>query len=191
MESQKLNPDGLMVIYPDCFADGRGWFMETYSKPKYEAIGIKCDFVQDNQSYSKNKGTLRGLHFQINPMAQNKLVRCVRGEIIDVAVDLRKSSPTYREWCAVRLSEKNKTQFFIPAGFAHGFLTLEDDTEIQYKVDNVYSKEHDRSVYYADPVLSIDWGAISGLCEPGEVFDPLVSDKDKNAPLLADSDVNF
>lgn len=189
MKSEKARIEGLILVYPDCFEDGRGWFMETYSKPKYDAIGITCDFVQDNQSFSKYKGTLRGLHFQTNPMAQNKLVRCTRGEIMDVAVDLRKSSPAYKEWCAVKLTEENKIQFFIPAGFAHGFITLTDDVEIQYKVDKVYSKEHDRSVKYDDPVFAIDWAAISGNKDSG--FEPLVSDKDKNAPLLCDSDVNF
>lgn len=191
MDSRKTKPDGLILVFPDCYKDERGWFMETYSQPKYEEIGITCDFIQDNQSFSKNKGILRGLHFQINPMAQNKLVRCTRGEVLDVGVDLRKASPTYTEWCAVKLTEENKIQFFIPAGFAHGFITLTDDVEIQYKVDNVYSKDHDRSVSYRDPVFAIDWAAISGLCAPGEKFEPIVSDKDRNAPLLADSDANF
>lgn len=170
-----------VIIEPDCFGDHRGWFMETYSQPKYEAMGITCNFVQDNQSYSAKKGVLRGLHYQIAPMAQNKLLRCTRGEIFDVAVDLRKSSPTYKKWVGVVLSEENKKQFFIPAGFAHGFVTLTDDVEVQYKVDVVYSPEHDRSVRFDDPELGVDWNIVG----------PVISDKDKNAPLLCDCDANF
>jgi len=171
----------LVIIEPDCFGDHRGWFMETYSQPKYEAIGITCTFVQDNQSYSAKKGVLRGLHYQINPMAQNKLLRCTRGEIFDVAVDLRKSSPTYKKWVGVTLSAENKKQFFIPAGFAHGFVTLTDDVEVQYKVDAVYSPEHDRSVRFDDPEFHVDWN----------IENPIISDKDRNAPLLRDCDANF
>jgi len=181
MESSTTDIKGLIIIEPDCFGDNRGWFMETYSKPKYEALGIPYEFVQDNQSYSAKKGVLRGLHFQINPMAQNKLLRCTRGAIFDVAVDLRTNSPTYKKWHGVELSADNKKQFFIPAGFAHGFVTLTDDVEIQYKVDNIYSPEHDRSVRYNDPAFGINWN----------ITDPIISDKDKNAPFLEDSDANF
>jgi dTDP-4-dehydrorhamnose 3,5-epimerase len=181
MKAHQTNIEGLLVIEPDCHGDHRGWFMETYSKPQYEAMGIGCEFVQDNQSYSAKKGVLRGLHFQIDPMAQNKLLRCTRGVIYDVAVDLRKGSPTYRQWYAVELSAENKKQFFIPAGFAHGFVTRTDDVEIQYKVDKVYSPAHDRSVRYDDPAFGIDWA----------VPEPVISDKDKNAPLLEHSDANF
>lgn len=176
---------GAKIIEPDCFGDNRGWFMETYSTAKYEAIGIDNVFVQDNHSMSAKKGTLRGLHFQNNPMSQAKLVRCTRGTVIDVAVDLRKGSPTYKQWVSAELSAENKRQFYIPRGFAHGFLTLTDDVEFEYKVDNLYSKEHDRGIRYDDPEIDVDWGGLlKGL-------DPILSEKDTNGPLLADSDVNF
>lgn len=181
MEAVQTKIEGLIIVKPDCIGDHRGWFMETYSKPKMEAIGITCDFVQDNHSYSAKKGILRGLHFQNHPKAQNKLIRCTRGAIYDVVVDLRTGSPTYKEWMGIELSAENKTQFFIPAGFAHGFVTLTDDVEIQYKVDEVYSGEHDRSIRFDDPDIGVDWG----------ITDPVLSDKDKGAPLLRESDINF
>ncbi len=176
---------GVLIIEPDVFGDHRGYFMETYSTKKYEEIGITTTFVQDNMSFSANKGTLRGLHFQNNPMAQAKLVSCTRGTVIDVAVDIRKGSPTYRQWVAVELSAENKKQFFIPRGFAHGFLTLTDDVEFRYKVDNLYSKEHDRGIRYDDPTINVDWGTLlNGI-------DPILSQKDTTGPLLDDSDCNF
>ena len=159
--------------------------METYSTAKYEAIGINNVFVQDNCSMSAKKGTLRGLHFQNNPMAQAKLVRCTKGAVIDVAVDIRKGSPTYKQWVSVELSAENKRQFYIPRGFAHGFLTLTDDVEFEYKVDNLYSKECDRGIRYDDPSIGVDWGALLNGIEP------ILSEKDMNGPLLEDSDVNF
>lgn len=155
--------------------------METYSKPKYEQVGITCTFVQDNASFSKQSGTLRGLHFQNNPMAQSKLVRCSRGAVDDVAVDLRTGSPTYGKWHKVRLSEENHTQFFIPAGFAHGFVTLTNNVILQYKCDQVYSRDHDRSIRFDDPQIAVQWG----------IDDPILSEKDRSAPSLAHSDVNF
>ncbi|MEF9863772.1 MAG: dTDP-4-dehydrorhamnose 3,5-epimerase [Christensenellaceae bacterium] len=181
MKVTKTKIEGLIVIEPDCFGDNRGWFMETYSKPKFEQIGIDCEFVQDNHSFSAVKGTLRGLHFQINPMAQSKLLRCTKGTVLDVAVDLRKDSPTYKKWHSVELSAENKKQFFMPKGFAHGFLTLTDDVEIQYKVDAVYSKECDRSIRFDDVELGVDWG----------IANPILSQKDLDAPLLCDSDADF
>ncbi|MEF9989066.1 MAG: dTDP-4-dehydrorhamnose 3,5-epimerase [Christensenellaceae bacterium] len=181
MKVTKTKIEGLIVIEPDCFGDNRGWFMETYSKPKFEQIGIDCEFVQDNHSLSAVKGTLRGLHFQINPMAQSKLLRCTKGTVLDVAVDLRKDSPTYKKWHSVELSAENKKQFFMPKGFAHGFLTLTDDVEIQYKVDAVYSKECDRSIRFDDAELGVDWG----------IANPILSQKDLDAPLLCDSDADF
>lgn len=181
MEAEHLAIEGLIVVHPDCIGDARGWFMETYSKPKYEKIGITCSFVQDNASFSKQKGILRGLHFQNQPMAQSKLVRCTRGAVDDVAVDLRTGSATYGRWHKIRLSEENHTQFFIPAGFAHGFITLTDDVVLQYKCDQVYSRAHDRSIRFDDPRIAVDWG----------ISDPILSDKDRNAPLLSDSDINF
>lgn len=181
MQAEYPPIEGLVVVHPDVFGDSRGYFMETYSRPKYEQIGISCEFVQDNQSYSARKGILRGLHFQNNPMAQAKLIRCTRGAVLDVAVDLRSGSPTYRKWFSIELSDENKTQFFIPAGFAHGFVTLTDDVEFQYKCSQVYSREHDRSIRFDDPAIGVEWGVTS----------PILSEKDLNAPLLADSDINF
>jgi len=149
-------PD-VYLITPTIFEDNRGWFMETYSKRVIKKdIGIDINFVQQNYSYSRYKGTLRGLHFQNNPMAQTKLVRCIRGRIFDVVVDIRKKSPTYLKWISVELSEENKTQILIPKGFAHGFLTLTDNVEVQYEVDEFYSKEHDRSIRFDDPDIGIN-----------------------------------
>jgi dTDP-4-dehydrorhamnose 3,5-epimerase len=174
--------DGLRVITPTAFGDNRGWFMESYSQAKFSENGIDVIFVQDNHSKSAQRGTLRGLHYQNEPMAQTKLVRCSRGSLLDVAVDLRPGSPTYLKWFSIELTEENKKQLFIPKGFAHGFLTLEDNTEIQYKTDNFYSKEHDRSIRFDDPQIGVDWG--------GKV-EPILSDKDLNAPLLKDAEVSF
>lgn len=176
---------GVIIIEPDVFGDHRGYFMETYSTSKYEEIGITNTFVQDNMSFSSQKGTLRGLHFQNSPMAQAKLVSCTKGKVIDVAVDIRKGSPTYKQWVAVELSEENKKQFFIPRGFAHGFLTLTDDVEFRYKVDNLYSKECDRGIRYDDPTINVDWGSLlNGIT-------PVLSEKDTTGPILDDSDCNF
>lgn len=176
---------GVLIIEPDIHGDHRGYFMETYHKETYEKNGIHADFVQDNMSFSAAKGTLRGLHWQNAPMAQAKLVSCTKGCVIDVAVDIRKGSPTYREWVSVELSAENKRQFFIPRGFAHGFLTLSDDVEFRYKVDNFYSKEHDRGIRYDDPSIHVDWGKLLNGIEP------ILSKKDQEGPLLEDSDANF
>ena len=173
------------IIEPDCFGDYRGWFMETYSTDKFKEIGIVNDFVQDNHSMSQKKGTLRGLHFQNNPCAQAKLVRCTKGKVIDVAVDIRKGSPTYKKWVSVELSDENKRMFYIPRGFAHGFLCLSDDVEFQYKVDNLYSKECDRGIRYDDPSINVDWGSLLNGIEP------ILSEKDMNGPTLDESDANF
>lgn len=176
---------GVFVIEPDCHGDHRGWFMETYSTEKYKELGIDTTFVQDNHSFSAQKGTLRGLHFQNCPMSQAKLVRCTKGAVIDIAVDIRKESPTYLQWVSIELSEINKKQLFIPRGFAHGFLTLTDNVEFEYKVDNLYSKECDRGIRYDDPSINVDWGGLLNGIEP------ILSDKDVNGPLLKDSDCNF
>ncbi|MDQ0359792.1 dTDP-4-dehydrorhamnose 3,5-epimerase [Breznakia pachnodae] len=173
------------IIEPDCFGDHRGWFMETYSTDKFKEMGIVNDFVQDNHSMSQKKGTLRGLHFQNNPCAQAKLVRCTKGKVIDVAVDIRKGSPTYKKWVSVELSDENKRMFYIPRGFAHGFLCLSDDVEFQYKVDNLYSKECDRGIRYDDPSINVDWGSLLNGIEP------ILSEKDMNGPTLDESDANF
>ena len=172
---------GVCILEPVVHGDQRGYFMETYSTAAFAAVGIDTVFVQDNQSYSAHKGVLRGIHFQNAPMAQAKLVRVTRGAVLDVAVDLRKGSPTYCQWVSVELSAENKRMFYIPRGFGHGFVTLTEDVEVQYKVDAYYNKPADRSVRYDDPVFGIDWG----------VREPVLSDKDKNAPLLAESDVAF
>ncbi len=181
MKVIKTNIAGVMIIEPQIFGDNRGWFMETYSEQKMKKIGIDTVFIQDNQSYSSQKGTLRGLHFQKNPMAQAKLVRCTRGAIMDVAVDIRKGSPTYKKWVSVELSADNKKMLYIPKGFAHGFVTLTDDVEVQYKVDNFYSKECDRSVRFDDLSIGIVWNTDN----------PVLSQKDINAPLLDESDADF
>lgn len=168
----KLN--GVYIIEPRVFGDARGWFMETYNKLKTPQID--CEFVQDNHSYSTNKCTIRGIHFQRDPMAQAKLVRCVRGAVKDYVVDLRISSAAYRQWIGVELSADNKKQIFIPRGFGHAFLTLTDDVEIVYKTDNYYSAEHDAAVLWCDPEIGIDWG----------VDNPVLSERDKNAPVLSE-----
>ena len=173
---------GVYIIEPQVFGDHRGYFMETWSTKNFEDIGLKYNFVQDNQSFSAQKGTLRGLHFQNDPMAQAKLVRVTKGAVLDVAVDLRKGSPTYKQWVAVELSAENKRMLMIPRGFGHGFKTLTDNVEFCYKVDNLYSKECDRGIRFDDPTINVDWG---------EVIEELLSAKDMGAPLLDDSDCNF
>jgi dTDP-4-dehydrorhamnose 3,5-epimerase len=171
----------LFVCEPYVIFDERGWFSESYSSKIFKDNGIDICFVQDNHSFSLSKGVLRGLHFQLSPYAQTKLVRCTRGSIWDVAVDLRKSSITYLQWFGIELNATNKKMLLIPQGFAHGFITLDDNTEVQYKVDNIYNKSFDRSIFYNDPQINILW--------PQK--DVVISYKDKNAPLLKDSDVNF
>lgn len=174
----KTKLEDVLIIEPKVFGDNRGWFTETYSKEK---LGLDIDFIQDNHSFSGKKGTLRGLHFQTNPKAQTKLVRCTKGEILDVAVDIREGSPTYKQWVAVELTADNKKQLLIPKGFAHGFLTLTDDVEVQYKVDEYYSPECDRSIRFDDAEIDVNWG----------IENPILSEKDLNAPLLKDCDINF
>ncbi|MCM3693181.1 dTDP-4-dehydrorhamnose 3,5-epimerase [Neobacillus niacini] len=173
---------GVKVIEPKVFGDHRGWFMETYSVAKFEEAGINHKFVQDNQSFSAAKGTLRGLHYQLNPKAQTKLVRCTKGSIFDVAVDIRKGSPTYGKWFGIELSADNKKQLLIPHGFAHGFMTLTDDVEVQYKVDELYAPDCDRGIFWNDPAIAIEW--------PMDIT-PVLSAKDEKAPLLADAEHNF
>ncbi len=175
----KTKLEGVYIIEPRVFGDERGWFMETYSKIKTPEIAR--DFVQDNHSYSKEKGILRGIHFQNGEHAQAKLVRCIRGAVLDVAVDLRKGSPTYMQWEAVELSAENKKQLFIPRGFGHGFLTLTEDVEFVYKTDNYYNYESDSSIIWNDPDIGVDWGTEN----------PVLSEKDSSAPRLRDSDCSF
>lgn len=173
---------GVFLLEPRLYGDHRGWFMESYSKETLASYGIKCDFVQDNHSYSSQKGTLRGLHFQLEPMAQAKLVRCSRGAVLDVAVDLRRQSPQYKRWVSVQLSAENQKQFFIPRGFAHGFVTLTDNVEVQYKADQYYAPSYDGNIRYNDSEIGIDWG--------NGPF--ILSEKDQSAPMLKDrTDLNF
>lgn len=173
---------GVYLVEPQVFGDQRGWFMESYSKEKLACCGIVCDFVQDNQSYSAQKGTLRGLHFQLNPMAQAKIVRCTKGAILDVAVDLRRGSPQFKKWVSLELTAENKKQLFIPRGFAHGFVTLTDDVEVQYKADQYYAPSHDGNIRYDDPDIGVDWGEGPFI----------LSEKDQKAPLLKErADLNF
>ena len=181
MEVIKTGIEGLYIIETKVFKDNRGWFTESYSAKKFKDNDIDIDFIQDNHSLSKEKGVIRGLHFQLQPKAQTKLVRCTRGSIYDVAVDLREGSPTYKKWFGIELSAENKKQFLIPKGFAHGFLTLSDYAEVQYKVDEYYAPEYDRSIRFDDPEINVDWG----------IDNPTLSEKDKNAPLLKNSDCNF
>ena len=182
MKRMETNLPGVCIIEPDVHGDKRGYFMETYSAGHFAELGIDTVFVQDNQSFSAKKGTLRAIHFQNAPMAQAKLVRVNRGAVLDVAVDLRKGSPTYLKWTAVELSAENHRMLYIPRGFGHGFCTLTDDVEFCYKVDNLYSRAHDRGIRYDDPTIGVAWCAV----DEGQL-----SPKDLAAPLLADSDCNF
>lgn len=177
--------DGVYIIESDCFGDNRGWFMETYNEAKFKDMGIETVFVQDNMSYSAQKGTLRGMHYQRAPYSQAKLVRCTNGKVIDVVVDLRKSSKTYGHWTSCELSEENKRMFYIPRGMAHGFLTLSDDVEFQYKCDNLYNKESEGGIRYDDPDVGIDWGSLLNGIEP------VLSDKDKLLPGIKQCNANF
>ena len=177
--------EGVYIIESDCYGDNRGWFMETYNEAKFKEMGIDTVFVQDNMSYSAQKGTLRGLHYQRDPHSQAKLVRCTKGKVIDVAVDIRKGSPTYGKYVTCELSAENKRMFYIPRGMAHGFLTLSDDVEFQYKCDNLYNKESEGGIRYNDPTINVDWGTLLNGIEP------VLSEKDKNAPTLENCNANF
>ena len=176
---------GVLIIETDIFGDHRGYFTETYNNVKYNSLGITTEFVQDNMSFSSQKGTLRGLHWQNPPYAQAKLVYCTRGIVIDVAVDIRRGSPTFGQYVSVKLSAKNHRQLFIPRGFAHGFLTLTNDVEFRYKCDNVYNKSAEGGMRFDAPEVSVDW--VSFL----KGMEPILSDKDKNGPTLTDSNNQF
>jgi dTDP-4-dehydrorhamnose 3,5-epimerase len=168
----------VQVIRPVRHADDRGFFSEVYSRRAFSAAGIDCEFVQDNHSLSRMPGVVRGLHFQISPFAQAKLVRVIRGSVLDAAVDIRKGSPSFGQHIAVVLSDHNGKQMFVPRGFAHGFCTLEPDTEVVYKVDAYYSREHDRGLRWNDPALGIAWPTGEETAE--------LSDKDRRQPLLSE-----
>ena len=185
MKAIETKIPGVLIIETDVFKDQRGYFTETYNKPKYEALGITTEFVQDNRSFSAQKGTLRGLHWQNPPFAQAKLVSCSKGTVIDVAVDIRKGSPTFGQWVSVELSDKNHRQIFIPRGFAHGFLTLTEDVEFCYKCDNVYNKAAEGGMRYDAPEVNVDWGMLLNGIEP------VLSEKDLTGPALEDSDNQF
>lgn len=172
---------GLKLIEPVVHGDHRGFFVESYNEERYIQMGITTKFVQDNHSLSVEAGVLRGLHYQLNPKAQTKLVRCTAGAIYDVVVDIRKGSPTSGQWQGFILSATNHRQLLVPKGFAHGFCTLVPNSEVQYKVDEFYSAEHDRGIAWDDPALGIDW----------PVRKPVLSDKDGKHPILADADINF
>ena len=148
----------VFILEPAVFGDNRGWFMESWSKREMERLGLFYDFIQDNHSFSTVKGTIRGLHFQNGEFSQAKLVRCARGAVLDVAVDLRRSSPTYMKWTGVVLSAENHREFLIPRGFAHGFLTLTDEVDFLYRADNFYNKESEGSIRWNDPTIGVDWG---------------------------------
>lgn len=172
---------GVFVVEPKIFGDHRGFFMESWSQRAFEEAGLHYNFVQDNHSSSTVKGTLRGIHFQRGDKAQAKLVRCVKGAVLDVAIDLRPSSLCYKKWIGVELSAENKKQLLIPRGFGHGFVTLTDDVEFLYKADNPYAPEADGGIRWNDPDIGVDWG----------VYTPILSEKDSKSPYLKDTITGF
>jgi dTDP-4-dehydrorhamnose 3,5-epimerase len=176
MDVVRTEIEGVKIIEPQVFGDSRGWFVEQYNAGRYKAAGITADFVQDNESFS-SKGVVRGLHWQAGEHAQAKLVRVIRGAVWDVAVDIRKGSPTFGRHVSVVLTGENKKQVFIPRGFAHGFLVLEDDTLFSYKCDNLYCPEADRGMLFSDPALGIEW--------PHVDVEIKFSEKDRKHPGLA------
>jgi dTDP-4-dehydrorhamnose 3,5-epimerase len=178
LDVRSLTIADIKIISPKRHGDSRGFFSETYNKKSFSEAGINLDFVQDNHSLSEHAGTLRGLHYQGHPFAQDKLVRVVRGRILDVAVDIRQGSPTFGQWVAAEISADKWNQILVPIGFAHGILTLEPNTELIYKVTNYYSPQHDFGIRWDDPQLKIDW--------PFAADKIMLSDKDKKQPYFAD-----
>ena len=176
MKVTKTKLDGVVILEPQVFGDNRGFFMESWSKRKFEEAGLFYDFVQDNHSSSTVKGTVRGIHFQKGKWCQAKLVRCTRGAVLDIAVDLRKSSSTYKQWISVELSEDNKKQIMVPRGFGHAFVTLTDHVEFMYKADNYYAPKSEGGIRWNDPDIGVEWG----------VTDPVLSAKDKINPFFND-----
>ena len=179
-EFQSLTIPDVILVKPKVFGDDRGFFMETFKKSDFEEHDISLDFVQDNHSKSE-KGVVRGLHYQLNPKAQGKLVRVSRGRLFDVVVDIRKGSPRYGKWLSIELSEKNKYMLWVPQGFAHGICILEDDTELLYKTTAEYSPAHDRGIFWDDPEIAIRW----------PIDDPILSERDQHQPLLRNADNNL
>lgn len=173
--------EGVVIVEPEVHGDSRGFFLESWSRWEFEQAGLHYDFVQDNHSFSARKGTLRGVHFQRGAWSQAKLVRCVRGAIRDVAVDLRPESPTYKQWVAVELSAENKRQLLIPRRMGHGFVTLTEEVDFLYRVDNFYAPEHEGGIRWDDPELKIEWG----------VENPVLSAKDQISPFLKDAVTDF
>jgi len=180
--NNQMKANSCILIKPTCHRDHRGFFAETYSRKKYLEYGIDIEFVQDNRSISKEVGTIRGLHFQAPPNAQAKLVRCGRGALFDVAVDIRRGSPTYGKWESYELTAENGYQLYVPIGFAHGFITLEPDSEIVYKCTDYYAPETEASVLWNDPDIRIHWPKLDK---------PILSDKDAVAPMLKDFESPF
>jgi len=183
VQVRPLRLDGVLEIRPKKFGDHRGFFSEVWSAPALAEQGVDLPFVQDNHSFSAAKGVLRGLHYQLPPAGQAKLVRVIRGAIFDVAVDIRAGSPTYGQWVGLTVSAAEWNQILVPEGFAHGFVTLEPETEVLYKVSAPYSPEHDRGIRWDDPAIGIEW--------PLDGAAPTLSDKDAKAPLLADAGPTF
>lgn len=181
LEVRSLGVEGVLEIVPKRHGDARGFFMETYNAERFSQAGIDLHFVQDNHSYSAAAGVLRGLHYQLAPRAQDKLLRVIRGSVLDVAVDIRRGSPTFGKWVALEVSAEKGNQILVPKGFAHGFVTLVPDTEVLYKVTDTYSPEHDRSIRFDDPAIGIEWPPIAGGFQ--------LSEKDLKAPTLAAAEV--
>lgn len=181
MKVTSLKLQGAYLIDPVVHGDHRGFFMESYNDQLFKQNGLNYNFIQDNHSLSVEPGVLRGLHYQLMPKAQTKLVRVLSGAIYDVIVDIRTNSPTFGQWVGVILSEHNKRQLLVPKGFAHGFCTLVPSTQVLYKVDEYYSPENDRGILWNDPALGIDW----------PTSNPILSDKDQRHPLLIDAEINF
>ena len=177
---RRLEIPDVLLITPNIFEDERGFFMETYKLSEFKKLGVEYNFVQENFAKSK-KNVLRGLHYQLEPKSQGKLVRCVRGKVWDVAVDIRKGSPWYGKWVKVELSEENKNILWVPRGFAHGYVSVEEDSEILYLTTEEYSPQFERGILWNDPTLKIDWGVDS----------PIVSQKDGKLPLLEKTENNF
>lgn len=182
MQIEQTPLPGVLILAPARFGDDRGWFCETWNAARMAAAGLDLAFVQDNHSFSARKGTLRGLHYQRPPRAQDKLVRCSRGVIFDVAVDIRRGSPTYGKWLGVELSAENGRQLLIPKGFLHGFVTRSADCEVQYKCTDTYAPDCDGAIRWDDPDIGIDWGLTEA---------PALSAKDAAAPFLAGFDSPF
>ncbi|TPN83174.1 dTDP-4-dehydrorhamnose 3,5-epimerase [Mesorhizobium sp. CU2] len=181
LDVRELGLEGLLEIVPKRHGDARGYFSETWNAERFAAAGIDLNFVQDNHSYSAAGGVLRGLHYQLPPRAQDKLLRVLRGRVFDVVVDIRRSSPSFGKWSGLEISAEKGNQILVPKGYAHGFVTLVPDTEILYKVTDTYSPQHDRSIRFDDPAIGIAWPSLAG--------DFQLSDKDRKAPLLAAAEV--